>query len=163
MGSDPFANMTKNEILKLTPEQKRIRIAEVCGWRRVNKQFEGRNGVNIGHNWQMPSGEKACSGGGCYGHGWAASWEGADFYLPDYLNDLNAMHAAEKALTDTQFGSYHYHVCHQVERTPGQRPFSTCATAAQRADAFLLAVDAPMGQNNQIQRTRLARTDTENH
>jgi hypothetical protein len=54
--------------------------------------------------------------------------------LPDYLNDLNAMHEAEKALDGmdqlTYLAKLHEgnHYCSWA---------GTCATAAQRAKAFL--------------------------
>ena len=46
--------------------------------------------------------------------------------MPDYLNDLNAMHEAEKVLNDHQWDDY---IC-QLGHAMG-------ATAAQRAEAFL--------------------------
>lgn len=57
----------------------------------------------------------------------------------DPLQDLNAMHEAEKVLTDAQFEDYHYQL---YELAPFGRPMtkrrnSTSATAAQRAEAFL--------------------------
>lgn len=54
--------------------------------------------------------------------------------LPDYLNDLNAMHEAEKTLDDNQWEFYWYKM---ANITTG-RPTRVChATAAQRAEAFL--------------------------
>jgi hypothetical protein len=44
--------------------------------------------------------------------------------LPDYLNDLNAMHEAEKTLPDNLFVQY-------ANKIP------PCATARQRAEVFL--------------------------
>ena len=56
--------------------------------------------------------------------------------LPDYLNDLNAMHDAEKVLTSEQVTSYVYSLESMNERwsTPA------FATAAQRAEAFLRTI-----------------------
>jgi hypothetical protein len=57
--------------------------------------------------------------------------------LPDYLNDLNAMHEAEKALDGmdqlTYLAKLHEgnHYCSWA---------GTCATAAQRAEAFLKTI-----------------------
>jgi hypothetical protein len=55
---------------------------------------------------------------------------------PNYLNDLNAMHEAEKVLTSEQVTSYVYSLESMNERwsTPA------FATAAQRAEAFLRTI-----------------------
>jgi hypothetical protein len=60
--------------------------------------------------------------------------------LPDYLNDLNAMHEAEKMLTESQSAQYE-------RRLMGSRSFVGAAefwiyhaTAAQRAEAFLRTI-----------------------
>ncbi len=50
--------------------------------------------------------------------------------IPDYLGDLNAMHEAEKALTGEQSWQY-------VQLLSGYSNEGWCATAAQRAEAFL--------------------------
>jgi hypothetical protein len=53
---------------------------------------------------------------------------------PDWCNDLNAMHEAEKVLTDTNM----FVMAHHIERlvsAKGQHYFH--ATARQRAEAFL--------------------------
>lgn len=50
--------------------------------------------------------------------------------VPDYLEDLNAMHEAEKVLTHEQFDDYYVRLCIKIAR-----PYH--ATAAQRAEAFL--------------------------
>ncbi len=146
--------MKPEELAQLNPGQKRERIAEACGalWHKTHDYRQEyawtaeENAIAESYHpkellcFHYPEGKKPilpiC-------HRQDGRALGGD--IPDYLNDLNAMNEAEKVLTDTQFGSYHYHLCHQVERTPGQRPFSTCATAAQRADAFLLTVD--VGKN----------------
>jgi hypothetical protein len=51
---------------------------------------------------------------------------------PNYCNDLNAMHEAEKVLTANQFDKY----CYRLDAVGGMR-HCTHATAAQRAEAFL--------------------------
>jgi hypothetical protein len=65
------------------------------------------------------------------------SWE-----LPDYLNDLNAMHEAEKILTDPQHRRYRQ----LLRGVVGDHLCVTCrahvsATAAQRAEAFLRTIE----------------------
>ena len=64
-------------------------------------------------SWRYPNGAKALS-------------------LPDYLNDLNAMHEAEKVLINGKEQVY-FEDLHGVA---GNLTFY-CATAAQRAEAFL--------------------------
>lgn len=88
----------------MTPEAQRIAIAEACGWK------EGTTGL-----WQDPakSGYYAC---------------------PDYLNDLNAMHEAEKAMTTAQHLHYLAHLGTVCLHSGVAKE---CATAAQRAEAFL--------------------------
>jgi len=51
--------------------------------------------------------------------------------IPDYLNDLNAMFVAEKFLAENHPDAKWREYCDRV---------SFCATAAQRAEAFLRAV-----------------------
>ena len=52
--------------------------------------------------------------------------------LPDYGNDLNAMHEAEKTLSADEWTKYD-------SLMPLRDPQKIHATAAQRLDAFLLA------------------------
>ena len=56
--------------------------------------------------------------------------------IPDYLNDLNAMHEVENVLTSEQVTSYVYSLESMNERwaTPA------FATASQRAEAFLRTI-----------------------
>lgn len=59
--------------------------------------------------------------------------------LPDYLNDLNAMHEAEMILklqTDKNNDGMYYEFCEQLEQISGHWECSS-ATASQRAEAFL--------------------------
>ena len=62
--------------------------------------------------------------------------------LPDYLNDLNAMHEAEKVLSTPQHSDY---ICHLYYKTMGlgggicDWQDLASATATQRAEAFLKA------------------------
>ena len=53
--------------------------------------------------------------------------------LPDYLNDLNDMHEAEKVLTSEQVTSYVY----LLELMNDRWSTPAFATAAQRAKAFV--------------------------
>ena len=89
----------------MTPEAQQIAIAKACGWRKDKR----------GLGWLSPSGEYS--------------------ELPDYLNDLNAMHEAEKTLTFHQETDYIAHLMRQHKDYPMTQGFM--ATAAQRAEAFL--------------------------
>ena len=104
----------------MTKEQQRIAIARACGWTHIVKENEE----------------------------WAGRKPGtlATPYLPDYLNDLNAMHEAEAAkialdgLYQAQFCHHLFRVLNADNRNPdgGICEFDKInATAAQRAEAFL--------------------------
>lgn len=64
----------------MTNDEQRIAIAEVMGWKDIK---DGTNRLT------MPNGERQ------FFHTFEKSWE--DF-VPDYPNDLNAMHEAENLL-----------------------------------------------------------------
>ena len=115
----------------MTPEQQRIKIAEACGWtwkQGAHADFLWHDSSNIAHSSVC----KERSPLGCI----------AD--LPDYLNDLNAMHEAEKVLlgmcdNDPQADLWISYLANLVLAAP------CClrehATAAQRAEAFLKTLD----------------------
>jgi hypothetical protein len=98
----------------MSPTMQRIAIAEACGWthtKTINNPDETPYGRHPDSNekWALP--------------------------LPDYLNDLNAMHEAEKTLSDDNLKSYRgwlVVVCNGEHWR---------ATAAQRAEAFLRTID----------------------
>ena len=100
----------------MKPEQQRIAIAEACG------------------KWHS---------------GWPHEYMNqADRlrHIPDYLNDLNAMHEVEKVLTQDQMIDYSRHVGKSVtSHLPASRAawmdFQLInATASQRAEAFLRTI-----------------------
>jgi hypothetical protein len=92
----------------MTDQQQRIAIAEACGWH--------------------------CNQFGLWGIDFADGVSGSP---PDYLNDLNAMHEAEKVLTAEQRRSY----VNCIFNLPASECESnTFATATQRAKAFLRAI-----------------------
>ena len=68
----------------MTKEQQRIKIAEACGWDGI---FKDDDQVVCGH---MPFQSRHTE--------WVENRP-----VPDYLNDLNAMHEAEKMLTREAF------------------------------------------------------------
>lgn len=109
--------------------QQRIKIAEACGYTEVKPiystyKFERGDATEpklIGIMGKFPD-PTNCQ-----------PW------LPDYLNDLNAMHEAEKVLTKDQDLQYHLaltKICtgYGVPEFLGS---AIRATAAQRAKAFL--------------------------
>jgi hypothetical protein len=92
----------------MNADEKRIRIAIACGW-------TGFNPDNIQNCIQYLA--KGPSG----------KWDN----IPDYSNDLNAMHDAERILTLLEEQLY-FETLHE---TAGNTMFYR-ATAAQRAEAF---------------------------
>jgi hypothetical protein len=102
----------------MTPEAQRIAIAEACGWTDLDRRL-GDKRTNAQCDY--------CG-------------------IPDYLNDLDAMHEAEKVLTDEQRKQYSETLGLVVNQL---RPLTVTgkvnwwwmakfahATAAQRAEAF---------------------------
>lgn len=122
----------------MTPEAQRIAIAEACGWRplKSSPQIWYHDGLKrhafphggLIHAQRM---EKKLP---CY-----------EYLLPDYLNDLNAMHEAEKTLKGMQCQNYQLWLIgfargeHFIaNKTPDCYEFHV--TAAQRAEAFLRTI-----------------------
>ena len=104
----------------MTPEQKRIAIAQACGWRAET-----------------------------YGPSWCES----ETKMPDYLNDLNAMHEACKTLTEQQELVFrgHLHTITRRDYESGVRSqiLSTInATAPQRCEAFLKTINKWKDEND---------------
>lgn len=101
----------------MTPEKQRIAIAEVCGFHFIRGCFYTDPKVPI----------------------MAAN-------VPDYPNDLNAMHEAEKTLTNDEWDDKFYHWLGfvvsggQEEQLWQWRKMIVHATAAQRAEAFLRTI-----------------------
>ncbi len=99
----------------------RIAIAESQGWKHDICNV-GKHGTKMS-GWWMPCG----------------AFTTDINMLPDYCNDLNAMHEAETVMTDQQRTSYLdklYEVCNPHSMLNDDWNL-TCATAAQRAEAFL--------------------------
>jgi hypothetical protein len=80
--------------------------------------------------------------------GWKTGYRDPEAWhpLPDYLNDLNAMHEAERLLDeDDQWLEYMLNLQRVLERNPDRGKWVVCqdnmhATAAQRAEAFLRTI-----------------------
>lgn len=106
----------------MKPEAQRIAIARACGW--IN-QGETKGVPALSHRWVRPGDSYVFTA------------------LPNYLNDLNAMHEAEKVLTESQKWFY---LDLLVPADPLSIPYNeqwrfAHATAAQRADAFLRTIN----------------------
>lgn len=107
-------------------EAQRIAIAEACGWKV--QPVSAKDGIPTWLTY-LPGGKYV----GVF------SWKGLEKNLPDYLNDLNAMHEAENILTDTQWNTYLACLTHVVGQYKKAR-FRVHATAAQRGEAFLRTI-----------------------
>ncbi len=136
----------------MTPEAQRIAIAEVCGkdvlgWRfywRKHESYEWRESPTY---CDKELAEEAASKEQRWGTEIGKIEEfKAPAMCPDYLNDLNAMHEAEKVLTSRQSAVFEIEVLHL---TTGKEKFDydrgdliavITATAAQRAEAFLRTI-----------------------
>lgn len=117
----------------MTPEQQRIAIAEACGWKLKS------NGLSPMWSWQNESLIHRIK--------WVAhKVMASQGVLPDYLNDLNAMHEAEKVLTPDTRPEYLCQLFDAATRgRSGLYPvdenyLSHHATASQRAEAFLRTI-----------------------
>lgn len=102
---------------QLTEEEKRIAIAKSCGWEWK------RSDQTIVCEWHNPFGDV----GG---------------FIPNYFHNLNAMHEAEKVLTDEEYVDYAntlseaaYHLAHGLPHVVITRN-TVSPSAAQRAEAF---------------------------
>ena len=120
-----------------------IAIAGACGWDDIQINFDSptkligkhKNGVhNINYQGYEPT--KYDSRGNSY-HIHRSDYGSA---IPDYVNSLDAMHEAEKVLTNDQLHTY----CNVLRRIVEEqevmgrgRAYIFVATSTQRAKAFL--------------------------
>jgi hypothetical protein len=110
----------------MTDEQINIAIAEACGYKNVTIGVtEGTIRVVVGYKHHT-----------------------FDEEIPDYCNDLNAMHEAEATLDFEQAELFEDELCDVTFKNndglenPLPCRFSVChATAAQRAEAFLKTIN----------------------
>ena len=102
----------------MTEEQQRIAIAEACGWKNVD--------AGAGRVWGFTSRHKG-----------TPSESDVCVDVPNYLNDLNAMHEAERTMGDPQLWDEYQSYLSDAMRNIG---WIYHATAAQRAEAFLKTI-----------------------
>jgi hypothetical protein len=122
----------------MTPEKQRIKIAEACGWRFITSNFtEGRQQYP---HWIAPEGWIFSNS--VFAIAYRNSRESPVLAPPSYPTSLEAMHEAEKALTDAHWEIYVKHIisplCYMISgiSTAGATKLAH-ATAAKRAEAFL--------------------------
>ncbi len=125
----------------MKPEQQRIAIAEACGWKIENYGPAGYKTLY----WRLRRPNGTIRVEDCTGEEWSRAIFG--LMTPDYLNDLNAMHEAEKALSEKQQVWYLQKLMQVRFRTHADSGMIACmadklafATASQRAEAFLRTI-----------------------
>ena len=110
-------------------EQQRIKIAEACGWTAEQNSNGYWRAVNKKHGNAVEL--------------WLSEQNVWSLGIPDYLNDLNAMHEAINTLDQIQMMEFYNNhiydvVCNNRTSYSGMDHANVCnATAAQRAEAFL--------------------------
>lgn len=112
----------------MSPHDQQVAIAEYCGWTevRMGKDYECNDNpwnkrVLVGIH---PEAKMKID-------------------VPDYLDDLNAMHEAEECLTFVQWTAYQDFLIEDIAMEPGcvWRGYQTThATAEQKAKAYIKAI-----------------------
>lgn len=105
-------------------EQQRIAIAEACGWKLEPTQAKG--------GWKLYCGTVATTF--WWNETKKPTLEQVSHAIPNYPNDLNAMHEAEKMLTGITRIDYFYGLDQQLGL---EAPH---ASSQQRAEAFLRTI-----------------------
>lgn len=108
----------------MTNNEKRTAIAEACGWKFCPSKDNPLTGNAEPDVWVDSFGNKF--------------WEDMSTHLPDYPNDLNAMHEAELTLNDGEAMEYE----RELRRVCTEQSYRhvISAKASQRAEAFLKTV-----------------------
>lgn len=125
----------------MSPEEQQRAIADACG--QLDRWVLKKRGLyyrlkacgytdHISEAWVVP---ESVADQHTYPHDEPVTKHRAP--LPDYLNDLNAMHEAEKVLTAEQRAEYRRIL---FELPPEECESNTFATASQRAKAFLRTI-----------------------
>lgn len=136
--------MTSEQYDKLTDEEKRIKVAELCG-------FEFRLGSPDPSRWYC----RAYGNDGMFfrmpgGDSWGCGRCQFSEYVPDYPNDLNAMHEAELTRIWCGGGDREKRIIDYLSLldvfTLDSEYTAQSATAAQRAKAFVLTMTEGEGK-----------------
>jgi hypothetical protein len=106
----------------MTDDQKRIRIAEFCGWTDIRET----GGLLVPQQLT-----------GCIPN------DSQRLPIPDYLNSLDAMHGAEKCLSKDIALRNEYAEKLMASDIPQPVFFLIHTTAAQKADAMLKIITTP--------------------
>ena len=114
--------MTSEEYDKLSAEEKRIKVAELCGWHEKEMRFA--NSEIVYDAWFHKDKGHHC----------------LTDLLPDYLNDLNACHEFEKGLDIDQQLRYEAVLAGVVDCWRHSNWCQFHATAEQRCEAFVLTM-----------------------
>ena len=129
----------------MNSEQQRIAIAKACGWTEI---IEMRLPAVWGWYGVVPKKDRMDMR-----------------QLPDYLNDLNAMHEVEQILRDQAIDAYEIHLLTLIQDGSRIADFSKypsdCifhATASQRAEAFLKTLGLWVEDSNEKQATTTEKT-----
>jgi hypothetical protein len=135
----------------MTDQEINIKIAELCGW-SLTLNTKGRFPL-ADEGYTLRKDGNGITQVHIDGYNKKEAWNKIIHILPNYCNDLNAMHEAEKVLRwngkrdlTVEYSRCIYHI---IDRESGEQfselvsdptPISSlllCATARQRAEAFL--------------------------
>jgi len=118
-------------------QETNIKIAYACGWRNVGKRLP-----KVHHNVKILIGVPPENTTPKYTD-WACS------PIPDYCNDLNAIHDAEKAVIMKDQDKYGlkysqalFDICNPIDKSGCSSANMLYATARQRAEAFIKTIDS---------------------
>ena len=115
--------MTRTEFKELSSEEKRIRVAELCGIANIFKKY-----VDVG-------------GPAEYYLAFKTNNQGITKEIPDYINDLNAMHEVEATIPEEKELEYTDNLSCLTDFKDGYANIWR-TTAEQRAEAFVLTMDS---------------------
>jgi hypothetical protein len=109
----------------MTQQQKTIKLAEFGGWKFIEED---------GFFWlERPDGKK------CHGSSQRPtlkSWRDNFFFLPKYLEDLNAVRKLEEKLTESKKRSYFYHLFGTQKLEDGGLWVAVHASAEDKCEAL---------------------------
>jgi hypothetical protein len=117
----------------MTDEAQQIAIAELRGWKGPYRMG------NVHLHGYAPGVEVPAD---AHERDVTAYWD-KQAHIPDYLNDLNAMHEVEKLLTQEHYDAYADWLWELVDSGTIAYPnklIVAMATARQKAEAFLRAI-----------------------